>query len=231
MNRKFIKKHIILLGILCLLTESCLKEPNYTIVLPTEGDISSGIIPAEISAEFRKVMPIYTGNTPPNIEGEYLCSHMELTGSSLSYDNIGEYYADHYVAFVRQSGSKKVSYYSKQSASHAESEKVTVAGKGNQFTAYFVSEGKSSGIYTKQSVVISGTWAANGIVDYYYAFIMLDKGPDPNSLLVPVHTYRIFKDSDGLAKQYLWRGLPVPPLSGNAAAKDKQCKAKQCLEN
>jgi hypothetical protein len=202
-NKHSNRQSIVLLGISLFLLSGCLKDPNYTIVLPTEGDITTDIIPAEISEEFRSVMPIWQGKTPPNIAGQYLCSRMELSGSSLSGDNIGAYYADQYIAFIPQGNT--LTWYEEQASSTSESNAVTVTGKDNNFTAYFVSEGTSSGIYTKESVFISGTITALGITNYHYAFIMLAKGSDPNGSLVAVNTYRIFKDSDGLAERYSWK--------------------------
>jgi len=55
------------------------------------------------------------------------------------------------------------------------------------------------------STLISGTLTSSGIINFHYAFVLLEKGSDPTNQLVPVNTYRIFKDSDGLAINNTWR--------------------------
>ncbi|MDR0517479.1 MAG: hypothetical protein LBH25_10595 [Fibromonadaceae bacterium] len=98
-------------------------------------------------------------------------------------------------------------YREKQGTGQSASDNVTVeiVGSNNNFTAYFVTDGiDNNGIRTKQSVVISGTLTSSGISNFHYVFVMLEKGPDPQNKIVPVDTYRTFKDGDGLAKNYSW---------------------------
>lgn len=195
---------------------SCLKDANNTIVLQNlkpntngsdggdNGVIPTDVIPNEIRDEFSDKMPIYPGKTPPDISGQYLCSPMLLTSSSLSYDNIGQQYADLYLAFIKTNG--KMSYKEKTAVSQAIGDDVSISivGKNKDFTAYFVATGTSNGIYTKTTTLISGTITSGGIQNFHYAFILLEKGPDPDYKLVDVNTYRVFNDSDNLTVNYNW---------------------------
>jgi hypothetical protein len=126
-----------------------------------------------------------------------------LIGSNEPRDEIGKRYNDLYFAFIEGANGGLV-YREKQSNSTAESDTLDVVGKGNDFTAYFISEGTSLGVRVKQSTIISGTLTPNGIENYRYSFVMLEKGPDPDNLIVPVETYRIFKDGDDLAEISEW---------------------------
>jgi len=175
---------------------------------PEPGNIPQTIIPPGVKNDIEKSgMPIYSGTTPPDISGQYLANNILLIGSSISGDNlnVAGKYADMYIAFVKGSNGT-LSYREKQGSSEAGSDnvRVEVVGTGNNFTAYLETTGESSGIMMRRSTVISGTWTKDGIKNFNYAFVMLEKGYDPNNTLVAVNTYRVFKDSDGLAENYNW---------------------------
>ncbi|MDR2584326.1 MAG: hypothetical protein LBC75_12675 [Fibromonadaceae bacterium] len=173
------------------------------------GLVPNTVIPDDIKTEFKGKMPIYSGITPPDISGKYVSSRNIIIGSSLDADSdkilTGGNYYDLYMAFTKKGD--KIYYRSKQGdEAYGNSDDLTVdvVGEGDNFTAYFIEVGEANGIKTKMSVVISGTMTSSGIKDYYYSFIMLEKGPDPDHKLVSVKTYRIFKDSDGLAERADW---------------------------
>jgi len=183
-------------------------EGTYTrgAAVDEEGSVSSGIIPDAIRGEFTGNMPIHSGTTPPDISGQFRADNFTLTGSSDKDYPIGSKFADLYIAFIK-GADEKLSYRERQGTSESGSDDVVVeiVGSGDSFTAYFVTTGTADGITNKMSTVISGTLTDNGISNFYYAFVMLEKGPDPTNKLVPVNTYRIFKDGDGEAVRYTWR--------------------------
>jgi len=176
------------------------------------GLVPNTIIPDDMRSDVEDKMPIYRGTTPPDISGKYLSSYNIITGSSRNEDRddvlAGKRYADLYFAFTKKAD--KIYYREIQITDDGEASgnsddlAVDVVGEGDNFTAYFIEVGESRGIRIKQSTVISGTMTSSGIKDFYYSFIMLEKGSDPNNKLVPVKTYRIFKDSDGLAEKNNW---------------------------
>ncbi len=184
---------------------SCLQEGNETLVLNEVNPIDE-VISSEIRYELEQEMPIYNGSNPPNIEGVYLVSEAELLSSSLTDDSPGDVYIDLTLKFSDQDEEKNTLSYSEyqEEYSEASSDDVLIVGEGKNFTAYFTATGNSNNIYTKQATIISGTKTSTGIKDIYYAFVMLDKGSDPDNELVDEGTYRIFIDSDGLAKNSTW---------------------------
>ena len=181
-----------------------------TVTEPKASDPLENVIPSAISETFRKIMPIYTGTTPPDISGEYVCSPAILVGSSLPDDDVffgeDDLFDDMYFAFIKEANGK-YSYIEMQGEySSRESEDVTVVvvGTGNNFTAYFIATGESNDIPTKTATLISGTLTSEGIANFHYAFILLEKGDDLDGLLVPVNTYRIFVDGKDLAEREEW---------------------------
>jgi len=200
------------LVVLAPIFSGCMSNGSETIVLPelessnTKGNVPTSIIPSAIRNELGNSMPIYSGTSPPDISGQYRVSSPKLTGSNQRDDVIGQVgFNDIYIAFIKGSNGK-LSYRQKQGSSQSGSDNVTVeiVGSGSNFTAYFEADGESDGIRTKMSTVISGTLTSSGISNFNYAFVMLEKGYDPDEDLVPVNTWRTFKDGDGLAERYNW---------------------------
>lgn len=189
-----------------------MSEDGDTIILPgtkrvySEGEVPADVIPDLIRDEIEKFMPIYSGIDPPTITGQYITDALKLVGSSLRNDAIGSTnWVDEYIAFIAGENGK-LSFRSKTTSSQGESNdvRVQVVGTNNEFTAYFVENGVAYDINIVTSTIISGTLTNDGIKNYHYAFVTLEKGPDPNNQLVPVNTYRIFEEYDGLAKNYTW---------------------------
>lgn len=213
MNRKIT---LILVG-LPLLVSSCLKDNSDTVLLPT-GDLSVIVIPEQIRETLGEGMPLYEGTTPPDISGQYLCRPMTLVSSSISYDEIGKIYAPQYEYYAGHSTGHIRTYYCEQGSGHSTNgdTQLQIIGTGNQFTAYFVSEEWSDrdddGIdesWTKQSTLISGILTDEGIEDYHYAFVLLDK-IDPLERIINVGEWRVFEDGDGLAERYEWYSGKTP---------------------
>jgi hypothetical protein len=199
--------------VLAFVVAGCMSDGDDTIILPgtkriyTEGEVPADVIPDIIRDEIEKYMPIYRGIDPPTINGQYLSNTIKLVGSSLRNDAIGSTnWTSMYIAFKAGENGKLAFRSKENNISQAESEDVTVqvVGTSNEFTAYFVAKGVSSDIETTQTTVISGKLTGDGITNYHYAFVMLEKGPDPDNVLVPVNTYRIFEESDGLTANYTW---------------------------
>ena len=166
---------------------------------------------------FDPFMPIYPGDTPPNIEGSYLVSTHVLEYSTLWYDTPGQSYVDQYIKFSNQDMvNNTVDYEAVQFASSTirdYSLDSYVTGSDNNFTVFFNIAGEySDGVTTyKMAYAISGTVGENGITNYYDGFILQEKN-DPYDNMVPVGTMRIFKDRDGFSPRVTWPGMM---LNGN----------------
>jgi len=171
--------------------------------------VPPSVLPNEIRAQFEDLMPLYFGAAPPDISGQYVANNFTLDGSSIKGDDIGQKFAELYVAFIKNGG--KLAYRERQDGDDFGGDDVTVTlvGSGSGFTAFFTAAGSAGGVSFKQATLISGTLASNGIKDFYYAYIVLEKGADPQNQFVPVNTYRIFKDGDGLAQKQNWWTPPA----------------------
>lgn len=198
---------LLLIGCSFFFLFSCLENADKTLVLPDAVSATpiKQIIPSDLLAKIENYIPIYEGSTPPVIEGVYLVSPQNLVYTS-NVNNTGNYFIDGVIKFENQNKATNiVTYESKEgSASEESSELVSVSGENDNFTAYFIATGTSQGISVKTSTIISGTITTAGVQHYKMAFIMLEKGADPDKKLMDVNDYRIFNDGDDLASNTTW---------------------------
>lgn len=199
---------LLFLVVIAIGLTGCLREGIDTIALPF-GKIPDGVIPQEIREQFEEYMPIYEGVTPPDITGEYLNRPDLLVFSSDGQFYPGYEFAPQYISFQNQTPSGMATYSEKQASSVADASEVYVVGSGNNFSAYFISNTTRYDDYgnvtstCKTSTVLSGTVTEDGIENFRFAFVMLEKD-DPYYQLMDVNEYRIFEDGDGLAIRYDW---------------------------
>ena len=176
-------------------------------------------IPQEYLSKMATHMPIYAGNTPPNIEGTYLVSVQTLVYASDNHDK--KTFADYYANFSNQNKSKNTIDFQNKEVnnsgtviSQSNKTEMVLLGNGDNFTIFNVTEGIASGAQYKQAIILSGTMTGEGIKDIYLGILMLDKD-DPNNKLMKVGTYRIFNDGDGLAIPTTWSSRSmIPQQSG-----------------
>lgn len=144
-------------------------------------------------------LPIYYGNEPPVVEGAYWADlitvycqdegHGGYSPGTVMTPEIYKFYNQNLI-------SNRIDVKNKTTtgSSYEEGSGYYISGKGNDFTIYANLEGESRGIRTVTSVIISGTVATGGIKNFYHAFIMQEKGPDPNHYLMEEGVFRVFKD-------------------------------------
>jgi len=203
MKKRFLNNLVIAALAVAVVFASCKKDKDED----ENGKVPDELIPAAIAEAFKAIMPIYSGVKPPDISGEYVSSPNVLAGTNgnRTTDVIGNKFLDMYIAFIKEEDGK-LSYREMQTTLEGASDDVTVTvvGENNKFTAYFIATGKASGIEYKTVTLISGTLTTAGISDYHYGYILLEKGDDPEDIIVDVNTFRIFKDEDGLAVRENW---------------------------
>lgn len=165
---------------------------------------------------FDPYMPIYDGDTPPNIEGCYLNSPNKLYYSNLSGDYPGDSYPDRYLRFYNQDMiNNTVDYESIQLTTREYSISSYVTGSGNNFTVFFNIFGYyEDGSTYKQLKAISGTITDDGIANLYYGFYMQETY-DPYNQLVEPGSMRIFKDNDGMSYRVAWPGMTLKSNNNN----------------
>lgn len=163
------------------------------------------VVPPEILSQMEPYMNIYYGKNPPIVEGTYFIDPF-VTVYCQDYGNggyaTGDIVNSTYIGFLNQDNTRLTLDYksaSSKGTSHEIGEGSFIAGNDGNFTVYFNTIGETDGISTKTALVISGTKVSGGIKNLEYAFVMVEKGPDPNDRLMKEGVFRVFKDKDGLA--------------------------------
>lgn len=202
---------------------------NNTVVVEFTGDIYpwgeederfDDVVPGDIREELGEWIPIYNGVNPPVVEGTYYVEplvtvHCQDEGNG-GYEP-GEEVAPMTIRFSNQNATVNTIDYEGVSAggSTGEGKGAFISGSGSNFTAFFNVVGSSSGIYTKTALVISGSKTSSGIANLYYAFVMVEKGDDPDGLLMKEGVFRVFKDEDGMSVNTTWAGARSADIDVN----------------
>ena len=181
------------------------------------------VLPNEIYDEVIKLIPVYSGTTPPDMKGEYVSAP-----HALIYESYGEkpdslqFYSDRYMGFIYTN--KQMNFYGKQYDSIERKYieeiqyNVKITGSNDQFTCYYVVDGYVQGYYAQQAFIFSGKKTDAGLEDFHAAVILLETSGNPN--MYEKHSYRVLKDYDGLAEKNNWlsgRGAATTSTRGNNA--------------
>lgn len=170
------------------------------------------VVPDSILEVVGKYIPIYPGNNPPSLEGDYLMSPMTLFFDSGNYYKSGKIFYDQYLMFYNQDAmNRTIDYdgFQLNNSGNISSEEygigAYISGENDRFSIYFNTDGENyyddGTVYTKTALIISGTKTDAGIKDVYYAFIIVDKKNDPNHHVMEIGEFRVFVDGDGLAER------------------------------
>lgn len=158
--------------------------------------------------KLRDHLPIYSGMNPPNIEGSYLITPYTTVFCEDGNWEPGHVISDYKIRFFNQSHIDNtidmIDYNANNVNSYSKGTGAFISGNDDHFTAFFNTEGFSQDIFTKMTVIVSGTKTADGIKDLYYGFVMEEKGNDPDHKLMDTGVYRIFKDGDGISEPTSW---------------------------
>ena len=165
------------------------------------------VLPSEIYDDVTSLIPIHSGLTPPNMEGEYISSpHALIYESYAENPDSLQFYSDRYLGFLY--ANKQMNFYGKQydSLENAYYEEiqygVKITGNDDYFTCYYIVDGYIEGFYAQQSFIFSGKKTEEGLEDFYVAVILLENSGHPG--MFDKNSYRILKDYDGLAKTDYW---------------------------
>jgi len=181
------------------------------------------VLPIDIQDDIEPYIPIYKGNTPPNIEGVYFidpfaCVYCQDQGRG-GFDP-GHIVSSEYVRFSNQNmtyNTLDIDEVSANGNNTSSGKGAFISGTGNNFSAFFNTVGVSLGISNKTALVISGTKTQRGIANLRYAFVMVEKGPDPSHMLMDEGVFRVFKDDDEISLIATWpskspyRKMPSAP--------------------
>lgn len=177
------------------------------------------IIPQEYIDLMSPYIPIYEGNTPPDIEGVWLVSPNELYYDSMGGTRDDYNFADDYLWFYEQKSDNTLSMMSTQNLGDLSvAEGVFISGTGSNFTIYFNEYSTfDDGAWLVKATLISGTKSGSRITNLRNAFIILDDY-DPNDHYMNVGDFRVLEDADYSSGKATW---PLDTKSVYAAGESK----------
>lgn len=192
-----------------LLFTSCIKEGTDTMVLPfNDGRISPQVVNYDEQRNLSdNGFNIHEGIEPPNLEGVFLAAPLVLQYSSDNYRNA---FYNLKFGFEQQFKRGMVNYTEQQRDSvEGNSTMAQIIGHDSCFTMYctqYINEYSGPTLLwsCKTATVISGIITENGIKDFQYAFVMLEKEATSDyyyNMLAPIETIRIWSDNDNLASR------------------------------
>ena len=173
-----------------------------------EDERIESVIPDEIRKKMEPYIPIYDGVNPPYVEGCYLLDPMvavymeDYDGDLSELQWMGEY-----INLTNQNKNDNTIDMEELTAdgeSYSIGQGAVIVGEGNNFSILFNTEGTNSGIYNRTALLLSGTKSAEGIQNLQYAFVMVEKGDDPEGILMEEGVFRVFKDGDEISYYTSW---------------------------
>ncbi len=193
-----------LLAISCSKSENSVEKQVKTsgFNIPAEA---KAIIPEEFIGKMAaNGMTINEGTNPPNIQGIFATGILKMIYTSLNYDTfpIGKEIESYRFKFYEQRGTKiKTDYINEDILANdqATGRGTIISGNGNKFTAYLDMDITDIEIKTRDVSVLSGEITPEGIKNFQYAFLKMEKTGDFSERMVPVGTIRIWISKDKLA--------------------------------
>jgi len=168
------------------------------------------VIEPEILKKMEEYIPINRGNNPPIVDGVYFVDPFETVYCEDEGNGgyaPGKIVNSKYIKLSNQNNKSLTVDYEDRNVSgtsYSSGKGSFICGSESKFSIYFDLEGYTKEIYTREALVISGEKTSEGIKNLYYAFVMLEKGDDPNEYLMKEGVFRVFKDGDSLAVNSTW---------------------------
>ena len=173
------------------------------------------VIPEDIREQMEPFIPIYDGNNPPTIEGVFVIDSPEVVHDTTNNYKKGDTgFTPIYLRFLNQDFMNNTLDYEERDVyngkvvGESSGPGAFISGEGNNFSVFFSTTGVNHydkyDISIKTSLVISGTKTDSGIQDVRYAFVLTDKGADPDHHIMDKGGFRVFKDSDDFASKATW---------------------------
>jgi len=164
------------------------------------------LVPKEIFQNIEDLgMPIYGGNTPPNITGTFLCSPAILAASNFNDAyKPGHKFVDQKIIYSDQNNSKLTIKVQNIEGTLTEGNGIGgfIVGKEEKFTVFVgLDDVDYHGHESKTVRIYSGILTDGGIKDLYIALVMVDDGGDPDNNLIENGQGRLIYDSDGFSER------------------------------
>lgn len=161
------------------------------------------VIPTEMREDLGQHMTLYSGVTPPNIEGVYLLKPM--IALYCSEMDAGWEAAPATIRFLNQNAeTNTIDIEEEEGSQYTTGEGAFISGTGDNFTIYFNTYTTSTqNSWHRRALVISGTKVDGGIKDMQYAFVMVERGEDYVGPM-GIGDMHVFHDSDGMSENTNW---------------------------
>ena len=188
------------------------EDKSHAVIIPEREELTEDIYniipPDKLDVVKELGIEIHDGKNPPNIEGTYFASALQLVKNTTGR-NISELW-NMYITFSEQDNTNLTinADYTVQTEPPVGtmSSKGTgsfIVGEGNKFTV-FVDAVREQGGYTAKTVeIFTGEITAAGILNYYWAVMMIDDKGDPLNSWIENGTGYSKKDSDGFSERVI----------------------------
>lgn len=148
---------------------------------------------------------IYTGDNPPNIEGNYYLNSLVLFYEEPwdKQGDVGDGIVNYNYKFYDQKsdGTINSSYTAESLPSEAVGIGAFISGNDNCFTIFVDDKGKGYSCNTREARLISACKTDKGLEQIKDSFIMKEKQGSDCEELMPVGNLRIITEDDGLAER------------------------------
>jgi hypothetical protein len=173
------------------------------------------LIPLDILEAIEDLgIEINEGRNPPNIEGTYLVSTLQLVRSTAG-GNIATQW-DKYVTFSRQDNTTLTinADYTMQTETRpfpmsSKGPGSFIVGEGNKFTVVVDGKREQGGYTAKTVEIFSGEISEAGIINYHWAVMMIDNSGNPlgDGIWIENSTGYSKRDSDGFSERVFKENL------------------------
>jgi hypothetical protein len=170
------------------------------------------LVPPDILEKLRDELgiPIYGGNTPPNIEGTYLASPMRKVRTNYNESIFANYGYDIEHTFYNQDAGNLTVHVNRlffnlfgfvdNSNAREEGVGAFIVGHDNVFSIFIQTDYvKDNGYKCLDANVISGELVDGGIRNLQEASIVVDDYGDPGNIFLEIGQGRVMGDKDGFS--------------------------------
>ncbi|WP_196894041.1 hypothetical protein [Aureivirga marina] len=147
---------------------------------------------------------IYTGNTPPSVEGTFEVSPMMLINSTVPGDVIPTFFPNYVFTLTNQNNNDLTIDFEGQHLDGSQQDSgdgTYISGQGNNFTVYLNLTSLIGQYPAQTAFVISGQKTTEGIANLQIAALMVDNGGNIEDEYIPNNTGRVLVDFDELAEE------------------------------
>ncbi len=185
---------ILIVGFISLL--SCKKDAKVNPAETFPAPISNLITNSMVDSLRNAGGTIFSGTTPPIVNGIYLMSPDSCVFDNSPGNFAGTLFADYKFRFTNQNNNTFTLNVDQKNLSSGSLNptpaSVYISGSGNTFSVFVFRTISPAGISVEQFNILSGTLTANGVQNFQNILYIRKKGSDPSGTLPPAGTIRLF---------------------------------------